>query len=231
MFDYPKKINLANSLRFMDGTARPNPYTYLSQGFVGPQPRQRGGSTFSDWWGKLKGNTADWASNPANLFKLGAGALGAYTSYRSAKDYNKLAERMRQDQQAEIAQRRAERARYDSPANYINEREQVETPMEGGRGEAEYFRNLRLPTLRMAEGGYYAGGTKGQDDKIPAMLSDGEYVIDAETVAMLGDGNNAAGASALELMRENIRRHKRAAPADKIPPKAKKPGQYMKGKK
>jgi hypothetical protein len=86
--------------------------------------------------------------------------------------------------------------------------------------------------VRAAEGGYFEGGTSGQSDKIPAMLSDGEFVIDADTVAALGDGNNAAGASALEKMRQNVRKHKRSAPKDKIPPKAKKPEQYMKkGKK
>lgn len=79
--------------------------------------------------------------------------------------------------------------------------------------------------------GYAAGGTKGQDDKIPALLSDGEYVLDADIVAALGDGNNAAGAAALDKMRENIRRHKRSAPANKIPPKAKSPEAYMKGAK
>lgn len=79
-----------------------------------------------------------------------------------------------------------------------------------------------------ASGGYAHGGTPGQSDQIPAMLSDGEFVIDAATVADLGDGNNAAGASALERMRQNVRRHKRSAPANKIPPKAKKPEQYMK---
>lgn len=60
------------------------------------------------------------------------------------------------------------------------------------------------------------------------MLSDGEYVFDAETVAALGDGNNEAGAHALDQMRENIRRHKRNAPTNKIPPKAKRPEQYLK---
>jgi hypothetical protein len=81
---------------------------------------------------------------------------------------------------------------------------------------------------RRATGGYMDGGTPGQSDQIPAMLSDGEFVMDADTVSALGDGNNAAGASALEKMRQNIRKHKRSAPVNKIPPKAKKPEQYMK---
>lgn len=63
---------------------------------------------------------------------------------------------------------------------------------------------------------------------IDAKLSDGEYVFDADTVAALGDGNNAAGARKLDSMRENIRRHKRSAPPNKIPPKAKHTEAYMK---
>ena len=90
------------------------------------------------------------------------------------------------------------------------------------------------PPVRRAEGGltrYFEGGTKGQDDQIPALLSDGEYVMDADTVAALGDGNNKAGAAALDQMRANLRTHKRKAPANKIPPKAKKPEAYLKGAK
>lgn len=86
--------------------------------------------------------------------------------------------------------------------------------------------------MRRAQGGlasYVQGGTSGQADKIPALLSDGEYVFDADTVAALGDGNNAAGAAALDQMRQSIRKHKRSAPIHKIPPKAKRPEQYMKG--
>lgn len=75
---------------------------------------------------------------------------------------------------------------------------------------------------------YVTGPGSGQSDDIPAQLSDGEYVIDADTVAALGDGSNSAGARRLDEMRKNIRKHKRSAPADKIPPKAKRPEQYMK---
>ena len=77
--------------------------------------------------------------------------------------------------------------------------------------------------------GLLAGGTAGQDDSINARLSDGEYVMDADIVAALGDGNTAAGAKKLDRMRENIRRHKRSAPHDSIPPKAKSIEAYLKG--
>lgn len=46
--------------------------------------------------------------------------------------------------------------------------------------------------------GYYAGGRgTGQSDDIPAMLHDGDYVMDAEVVSALGDGSSKAGKGAL----------------------------------
>jgi hypothetical protein len=85
--------------------------------------------------------------------------------------------------------------------------------------------------LNQASPNYVRGGTTGQSDKVPAMLSDGEYVFDADSVAALGDGNNEAGAAKLDQMRQNIRAHKRSAPTHKIPPKAKTTQAYMKGAK
>ena len=52
------------------------------------------------------------------------------------------------------------------------------------------------------------GPGDGRSDDIPAVLSDGEYVIDAETVALLGDGSSRAGAKKLDELRVKIRKHK-----------------------
>ena len=73
------------------------------------------------------------------------------------------------------------------------------------------------------------GEGDGQSDDIPAMLADGEYVIDAETVAQIGNGSTKAGAQALDKFREGIRAHKRSAPINKIPPKTKALTSYLKG--
>jgi hypothetical protein len=88
----------------------------------------------------------------------------------------------------------------------------------------------------MAEGGlsvmsrFVRGGGTGRSDEINAKLSDGEYVIDAETVAMLGDGSSKAGANRLDQMRENIRQHKgKALSRGKFSPDAKSPLTYLKG--
>lgn len=53
--------------------------------------------------------------------------------------------------------------------------------------------------------GFYANGRgTGQSDDIPAMLHDGDYVMDADTVAALGDGSSKAGALALEGLRREV---------------------------
>lgn len=82
--------------------------------------------------------------------------------------------------------------------------------------------------LDMARGGTVRGPGDGQSDSIPAMLSNGEYVIDAETVSALGDGSTDAGAKKLDQMRTRIRKHKRSAKAHKIPPKTKGMSAYLK---
>jgi len=81
--------------------------------------------------------------------------------------------------------------------------------------------------LGYAAGGYAGGASGGQADAIPAKLSSGEYVMDADVVSALGDGNNEAGAKKLDAMREQVRTHKRSASPDKIPPMAKEPMAYL----
>jgi hypothetical protein len=82
--------------------------------------------------------------------------------------------------------------------------------------------------LDFRKGAAVHGAGDGQSDDIPAMLADGEYVIDAETVAQIGNGSTKAGAQALDSFRENIRAHKRSAPLNKIPPKTKALTSYLK---
>jgi hypothetical protein len=72
------------------------------------------------------------------------------------------------------------------------------------------------------------GAGSGRDDIINARLSDGEFVVDAETVALLGDGSNKEGARRLNHMRENLREHKgKTLSKGKFSPNAKAPLQYM----
>jgi hypothetical protein len=100
--------------------------------------------------------------------------------------------------------------------------------------------------MRFAEGGAFAakgyargssrdsfavdGPGTGRSDDIPAVLSDGEYVIDAETVALLGDGSSKAGAKKLDEMRVKLRKHKgRNLAKGKFSVNAKRPEKYLSG--
>lgn len=97
--------------------------------------------------------------------------------------------------------------------------------MASGGGVRGALSSVRPPA------GLIAGRQSGQADGVPIMGSHGEYIFDADTVSALGDGNTEAGASLLDRMRENIRKHKRSASIKDIPPKAKDPTVYLKGAK
>jgi hypothetical protein len=83
------------------------------------------------------------------------------------------------------------------------------------------------PRIDFRHGSAVNGPGDGQSDDIPAMLADGEYVFDAESVAALGNGSTKAGSEALDKMRLAIRKHKRSGPLDSIPPKSKSPLEYL----
>jgi hypothetical protein len=117
------------------------------------------------------------------------------------------------------------------------------SPMEGMehiyRGPPPTPEQLRRPVVEpdmsQIQGRYARGGVSGpghgREDAIPAVLSDGEYVIDAETVALLGDGSSKAGAQKLDQMRQQIRRHKGGALArGQISPDAKPAIAYTGGR-
>ena len=65
----------------------------------------------------------------------------------------------------------------------------------------------------LATGGMLGGATDGMADKVPAMidnkdpaaLSDGEYVITADVVSHLGNGNSDAGAKVLDGFMKDVR--------------------------
>ena len=67
--------------------------------------------------------------------------------------------------------------------------------------------------------GFYAcGGGTGQSDDIPAMLHDGDYVMDADVVAALGDGSSKAGREVLEGFRSQVP-HKETGGGKPVPAK------------
>lgn len=59
--------------------------------------------------------------------------------------------------------------------------------------------------LGRKRGGMVKGPGNGKSDDIPAMLSNNEHIIDAQTVAMAGDGDSDAGHKVIERIKQKIR--------------------------
>lgn len=94
-------------------------------------------------------------------------------------------------------------------------------------GEFQYFDDVN-PPIRFDSGGPVWGPGDGQSDSIPAMLSQGEYVIPADVVSALGNGSNDAGARQLDTLRGRVRQH-RAKGGTALPPKSKPISSYLSG--
>jgi hypothetical protein len=94
----------------------------------------------------------------------------------------------------------------------LGDLQQLLQEQQGGQSEAD--EQDEGDELAAAGGGLLSGPGSGQSDDIeaatptgrPVLLSDGEYVIDAPTVAALGDGSTDAGARRLDELRRQIRR-------------------------
>lgn len=100
------------------------------------------------------------------------------------------------------------------------------------RPEESFFSNV--PVRSYAEGGPIADDfavpamSDGRSDDRPIMASNGEYVVDAETVALLGNGSTEAGARKLDEFRVNLRKQKGAALSKGLfTPPARMPETYM----
>lgn len=106
-------------------------------------------------------------------------------------------------------------------------------PMRRGGFPLDYLAGMPGLPVRTpyARGGDYVrsdGRGDGRSDHVPAVLSPGEFVMDAETVALAGNGDNNAGARRLEQLRQNLRRDKgKALAKGKFSPDTKPLESYM----
>lgn len=183
-----------------------------------------------DLFGGGKGGM-DW-KKAAALGGLGLAGVGAYANRNQGKKNDKMlreqeAERQRkQDEEnksfRELIESQQPRTFTPAPADYYTY---------GSRPEHKYFSDygpISMPTRQFASGGYVGedGLGGGQDDTIPARLSNNEYVIPADVVAHLGDGTPKQGAKKLDKMIGNVRKHKAVKGH---PPKSKPVKAYVGG--
>ena len=103
---------------------------------------------------------------------------------------------------------------------------QIQRVAEGGQIEhdPQFFSEGGLGTL---DNRYVRGEGDGTSDSVPAMLASGEFVIPADVVSGLGNGDNDAGAAVLDEFMKAIRAHKRAADPSELPEDSKGPLAYL----
>lgn len=170
-----------------------------------------------DWdWGKIIG-TGGGIASALGLFDSGeqrTGYQGKIPNYVLAREQ---LERRPEDERKEGEG--AQGRRYFTQPRYGK----VEgTPEERAMTLAEAEAATQAEKAQFAEGGiaslsearYLNGKSDGMADEIPASiegeepaaLSDGEFVIPADVVSHLGNGNSEAGAEVLYAMMERIRK-------------------------
>jgi hypothetical protein len=95
---------------------------------------------------------------------------------------------------------------------------------EGGEHVPEFY----------SEGGmentYVKGDGDGTSDSVPAMLATGEFVIPADVVSGLGNGDSDSGAALLDQFLASVREHKHSNGPDELPPDSLSPLEYLSDK-
>jgi hypothetical protein len=129
--------------------------------------------------------------------------------------------------------------------DYLDEKEREREKQKEEEEKNKYYYNVDVQQAKhgglidhkpefYSEGGasymanrYVKGDGDGTSDSVPAMLASGEFVIPADVVSNLGNGDNDAGAGVLDEFMEVIRAHKRSAPSNKLPEDSKGPLAYL----
>jgi len=108
----------------------------------------------------------------------------------------------------------------------------IEGQFQGFAGGGKAGPRLMSPSqwmyLNAKGGGRVSGPGSGKSDDIPALLSNGEHVIDAATVSDLGDGDNDAGHKKIEQLKKHIRKKAGRKNPHKPTPRQGGIGQLMK---
>lgn len=139
------------------------------------------------------------------------------------------------------APQRQSYANYQFPTFQYNRR--MLTPQERGSDPYRYFADNRLPDVPIsaARGGEINGGAlsdyaqgrvagpgDGRSDDVNARVSNKEYVVDAESMALLGNGDPDSGADKMDRLRVNLRKHKgKSLARGKFSPDAKSVEGYL----
>ena len=164
---------------------------------------------------------AGWTDKLMNIAPWAALALSMHGQKQHHQDQtkawehgNRERERAREDAGFNIKPRKVKPAVYKkNPAFTVGPRGEMPEPMYFREDDVpEYRQGGKVPGSSHAHLGSYNQGAlikgpgKGQDDKIRTRVPEGSYIIDASTVANLGDGSSEAGGKILKECEGHIRK-------------------------
>jgi hypothetical protein len=175
---------------------------YQASSLFVPQPEQSMWGKVGDWWGKK-----------STMEKVGIGGLGLAGIGAFAGDSNGLDEPEKQggnyqDYEFQPAVYDPETGKSVKPARYVKKGTRAYAG--GGLFERGFASG---GVAQLSQGRMIKGPGDGLSDSIPASidggqqaaLADGEFVIPADTVSMLGGGSTDAGARRLYKMLDQVR--------------------------
>ena len=175
-----------------------------------------------DWWGQL---TSAFTSPAAMVGLGGAAAIGGASALadrpETSPDYQ--APQMPMPPEDPWTNYTLSQRQYQP---YGGDYSTYAQTASANPGEHEFFDRVNPEKILAADGGQINGPGGGQDDLIPAMLSSGEFVVPADIVGNLGDGDTDAGADILDAWMQSIRSHK-TMKRGAFPPMAKTPQSYL----
>jgi hypothetical protein len=118
----------------------------------------------------------------------------------------------------------ADNIKFDPPANGYYWDASTTSMLGDGNTSAglKILKNFERNILR----NYKGPKINSMIEKVPAAVSDGEFLQSPLTVTIIGAGSNKKGAKILDMVRENIRRHK-SKNGGGLPPKAKSLESYF----
>ena len=164
-------------------------------------PNRRPGSAGQRYF--TQGRYAPRGSQPGPLSAIGLASLNQSNPARQARSYG-LAPRMAGKGQVP----------FKNPPPYVNYNMPGNPP--GGIQQPGFISKgfARGGVAAVERDKYIAGDTDGMADKVPATvdgvqraaLSDGEFVVSADVVSHLGNGNSEAGAEVLYDMMDRVRK-------------------------
>jgi hypothetical protein len=228
-------------LRFANGQNNPSPAT------VAPE-KQNAFAKAAGMKATADGTATDWTDPKtiAQLLKvlsMGGGFISNLLNkgkVPNAQTAQQLSGQLRQDVNNAWNPIQAARANQFFSQQYVPTQQRapfgpVASPMVASRGYAEGG-DVPLPPPGGGDDGEQQGPLglvatdgMGQADDVPVNLSGGEYVVPADVVSIQGDGNNAAGAKALDKWVQAMREQARSAPNDENPPQAQSLDESMGG--